>query len=348
MRSLTVGKATIGGGAPCFIIAEAGSNHDGRLEQAKRLIDVAVRAGADAVKFQTFRAERMYTRRAGRSDYLKVAKSIFDIIKDMEMPFEWIPQLAAYCRRSRILFISTPFDEDAADRLAPHVDVFKIASYELTHSPLLRHVAAKGKPMLLSTGAATIDEVAAAVDVLRRSKARGFALMQCTAAYPAPPEALNVAALVGFRKRFGCPAGLSDHSRDPLTGPMTAAALGADLLEKHFTLSNELPGPDHRFAVTPDELCELVRRVRDVETVRGNGLKRVEPAEAELRAFARRSLFATRAIPRGERFTRDCVAALRNGKAPAGLPPDRLEAILGRTARRTVRAWDPIRSGDVG
>jgi N-acetylneuraminate synthase len=347
MKNVRIGGKTLGGGAPCFIIAEAGSNHNGKLDLAFRLIDVAARAKADAVKFQTFRAAKLYTPRAGTSEYLRLKRPIWEIIREMEMPYEWIPRLAAHCRRKRILFLSSPFDEESADRLAPHVDAFKIASYEMTHTPLLRHVAAHGKPILLSTGTATEEEVAKAVDVLRRARTHGLCLMQCTASYPAPINALNVRVLQRYRERFGVPAGLSDHSRDPIVGPMTAAALGADLMEKHFTMRNDLPGPDHRYAITPPELAELVRRVRQVEAARGEFDKRVHPVERQLRKFARRSLFASADIPKGAKLTSENVACLRNGSSGAGLPPSRLEGVLGRTARRAVMIGYPITAGVV-
>jgi N,N'-diacetyllegionaminate synthase len=348
MKTIRIGKRTVGGGAPCYIIAEAGSNHNGKLEMALRLIDVAVRAGADAVKFQTFRAARLYTPRAGNSKYLKLSKPIYEIIRDMEMPYEWIPKLAAYCRKRKIQFLSTPFDEESADRLAPYVDAFKIASYELSHHPLVKYVADFGKPVLLSTGAATESEVAETVAILRRSNAKGFALMQCTASYPAPLESLHVRVLQTYRQRFGIPTGLSDHSRDPVAAPMTAAALGADLLEKHFTLRNDLPGPDHRYAITPPELALLVRRVREVEAARGRFDKHVDPVEKELRHFARRSLFAIEDIAVGDRLTRDNIAALRNGSMPGGLPPSAIDRLLGRRARRAFQKGYPLTAGIVG
>lgn len=347
MKSISLNGRKIGGGAPCFIIAEAGSNHNGRLDLAYRLIDVAARAGADAVKFQTFRAARLYTIKAGTSDYLNLRKPIYDIIREMEMPYDWIPRLAERARKRKIRFLSTPFDEESADRLAPYVDAFKVASYELNHHPLLRYVAAFRKPIFLSTGAATEGEVAESVELLRRARVKGLCLMQCTAAYPAPIESLHVRVLQRYRERFDLPAGLSDHSRDPIVAPMTAAALGADLLEKHFTLRNDLPGPDHRFAVTPPELELLVRRVREVEAARGAFEKRVDPAEKELRHFARRSLFAAEDIPAGSRFTESNVAALRNGAMAEGLPPKDLDRVLGKKARRTVPKGHPITAGMV-
>jgi N-acetylneuraminate synthase len=348
MKTVRIGTRKVGEGYPCFVIAEAGSNHNGRFDLAARLIDVAARAGADAVKFQTFRAHRMYTPLAGRSEYLRLPKPIFDIIREMEMPYAWIPRLAERCRKREVQFLSTPFDEESADRLAPFVDAFKVASYELNHHPLLKYVAAFGKPVILSTGASEAREVAEAVRVLMKAGAPGLCLMQCTACYPAPLASINARVLQRFQAQFGVPAGLSDHSRDPLTAPMTAVAIGANLLEKHFTLSNRLPGPDHRFAVTPPELQDLVRYVRRVEEVRGDGRKRVHPVERELRRFARRSLFAVRDIPRGARLTAENVAVLRNGTMAEGLPPCRLGDVLGGVARRAVRKGHPITRAVIG
>lgn len=342
MREIRFGGRKIGPGRPCYIIAEAGSNHNGSLRQALQLIDVAVRAGADAVKFQTFRAARLYHPDAGKSDYLKLNQSIFEIIKSMEMPHEWIPRLAKYCKVRGIDFMSTPFDEDAVELLDAHVRVFKIASYEMTHHPLLRCVARKRKPVFLSTGAATLEEVRESVAVLRKEGCNQIVLLQCTASYPSPLSAANVSALVTLREATGCLTGLSDHTRDPIVAPMAAAALGAVVLEKHFTLSNDLPGPDHRFAVTPPELCRLVNAVRDVEQARGSGEKVVDRVEWELRNFARRSLFAARSIARGEVLSRENVIVLRNGKRARGLPPSQYERVLGKKASRAIPAGAPI------
>ena len=344
--TVRIGTREVGDGAPCFIIAEAGSNHNGQLEQAKRLIDVAVSAGADAVKFQLFRARTLYARGAGESDYLKFSRSIYDIIAGLEMPYEWLPELAAHARAAGIVFMVSVFDEEGADQIDPLVAVYKIASYEMTHLPLIRHVAAKRKPLIISTGTADLDEVAATVEDVRRSPAAGLALMQCTAAYPAPLEALNLRAIATMKAAFGVPVGLSDHSRDPLVAPMAAVALGANLLEKHFTLSNELPGPDHPFAVEPAELRLMVRRAREVEAALGSGEKRVQPVEAELRRFARRAIFAAQDIAVGEPFTRENLAVLRCGKLTPGLPPSALESLLGRPARRALRAEEPVTAED--
>lgn len=326
----------------CFVIAEAGSNHNGSLQQALALIDVAAEAGCDAVKFQIFKAKRLYPKAAGRSDYLGDERSIYDIIAAMELPETWLPALRDHAWEQGLAFIVSPFHEEAVSVLAPHVDALKIASYELTHAPLLEACAATGLPLILSTGASHLEEVAQAIRVLEEAGCQELALMQCTAAYPAPPESVNVRALVTMRDRFNIPTGLSDHSFDPVVAPMTATALGAALIEKHYTLSKRLPGPDHAFAVEPQGLAAMVSAIRSVEVVRGTGAKVVDRAEDELRAFARRVVMTTRPIAAGEPFTRDNVDILRRGKLDGGLEPAELPRILAHVAAADLPAETPL------
>lgn len=347
MTTIRIGERWIGEGQPAYIVAEAGSNHNGNFEQALRLIDVAADASADAVKFQQFRAAKLYPRSAGASDYLNTLRSIYDIIRDMEMPGDWVPELAGHCRRRGLAFLSSPFDEASADLLDPWVPAFKVASYEMTHGPLLRHIARKGKPMIVSTGAAVLDEVLHAVKVIRSEGNDRIVLLQCTAKYPTPLDAINARALVALREATGLPTGLSDHSRDPIVAPLVAIALGACLIEKHFTLSNCLPGPDHAFAIEPHELRALVQRVREAEQALGHGRKETLPEEEELRAFARRSIFAVRDIGPGEPLTPDNVAVLRCGKLGFGLPPEAFERVIGRSAARAIGADALIRLEDL-
>ena len=330
MGQIKIGSRTIGDGYPCFIVAEAGSNHNGSLDQARGLIDIAAEAGVDAVKFQVFRAAGIYPKNAGTVDYLDIPKPIYQVIKEMEMPYEWIPVLSSYCREKNLVFFAAAFDEESADRLYPYLDLFKIASYEMTHIPLVRHVAQKGKPVIISTGTATLDEVRKTVEVFRETGNDQLLLMQCTARYPAPLESINVRAVQLLKREFDVPVGLSDHSRDALTAPMAAVAIGANAIEKHVTMSNRLPGPDHPYAVEPLELKKMVRRIRSVERVLGNGEKQVHPVEVELREFARRSIFATRRIRKGEALSRENIAVLRCGKLQPGLMPEAFEHILGR------------------
>ncbi|OPX84997.1 MAG: Spore coat polysaccharide biosynthesis protein SpsE [Pelotomaculum sp. PtaB.Bin104] len=332
MDSFRIGSKSIGEGHPCFIIAEAGSNHNGNLQQAKILVDIAVEAGADAVKFQNFKADKLYPKNAGKPGYLKSEKPIHEMIKTMEMPQDWIPELAGYCARNNIIFISTPFDEESADLLDPYVEVFKIASYEMTHIPLLRHVARKGKPLIISTGTANMDEVRHTVDVVRHEGNERIILLQCTASYPAALESLNLRAIKTMRQTCGVLTGLSDHSRDPVIGPCAAVALGACCVEKHFTVSNLLPGPDHKFAVEPDELRRMVQSIRATEACMGAGDKVALEVEKELRIFARRSIFTVNRIKKGEKFTCENIAVLRCGELGYEFSPEEYEQVLNRTA----------------
>ncbi len=341
---IKVGSRWVGAGEPCYVIAEAGSNHNGDLGQALALIDVAAEAGADAVKFQGFRAQTLYPETAGKSEYLADERSIYEIIQAMEMPLEWLPALADHCRGRGVDFLCTPFDEAWVDALAPWVPAFKMASYELSHLPLMRKVLERGKPTFISTGASVLAEVLRVVALAREVGNDRIVLFQCTAAYPTPPADVNARAIVTLRKATGCHVGLSDHSRDPVVAPVVAVALGAVAIEKHFTLSNRLPGPDQRFAVEPHELRELVRGVRQAQAVLGTGAKEVLAIETELHDFARRSVFAVREVRAGEVFSEDNVRVLRNGANAPGLPPEEYPRLVGRRAARDIAAGSPVRA----
>lgn len=345
---LTIGDRSVGDGEPVYLIAEAGSNHDGKLEQAIRLVEIAAEAGADAVKFQLFRADDLYPKRAGRSEYLRDGRQIHDIIRELELPADWLAPIARRCTELKIDFLVTPFDERSADAVLPYVPAFKIASYEMTHEPLVRHVARTGKPLIISTGGATLDEVRETVASVRSESNAQMVVMQCTASYPAPVDALNLRAISTLRAELGVLIGLSDHSREPLTAPLLALALGACVIEKHFTLSNDLEGPDHRYAIEPDELRSLVAALRDGEAALGSGRKEVQEPERELRAFARRSIFARRLILAGETLDGSNVAVLRCGTLGMGLHPRQLPTVLGRRAARQIPDDRPVTFDDLG
>ena len=347
MKSVGIGDRVVGDSSSCFVIAEAGSNHDGKLEQAMELVRIAAEAGADAVKFQTFRAEKLYSRNAGRSDYLQLDQPIFDIIAAMEMPYEWLPVLAAEATRLGVLFLSTPFDEESADALDPHVPAYKIASYELTHLPLVRYIARKGKPLIISTGTANLEEVRETVDAVRAAGNEQLIMLQCTASYPAPLESLNLRAMTTMRNELDVLVGLSDHSREPILGPVAAVALGACVIEKHFTISNELPGPDHRYAIEPDELRAMITSIRQCEAALGDGVKRVAGVEEELRQFARRTIITLEPIARGVVLSAKNIAVLRAGNGGHGMPPSAFDAVMGRSVRRDLAAGVPVREGDL-
>lgn len=338
-----------------FIIAEAGSNWkakspSGDLRQAKALIDEAADAGADAVKFQSFNAHSVYVPNAGTSDYLSkngVNQPITEIFKALAMPHRMIPILAKHCRKRDIEFMSSAFSIEDFRAVDPFVKRHKIASYEISHPHLLRAAARSGKPLILSTGASDYEDIDWAVAEFKKSDGKNLSLMQCTAKYPAPLDALNLKTIPELARRYGVPVGLSDHSREPFVAAVAAVALGASIIEKHFTLDNRLPGPDHAFAVTPPELAELVRAVRGCEKTLGDGKKRVLPEEKELRLYARRALQALRNIEKGETFREgDNFAILRPGKQPQGVHPRYLSSVDGRRARRAIRLGAGIRKGD--
>ena len=344
---IRIGARRVGSGAPVYFIAEAGSNHDGSYAQAERLIEVAAEAGADAVKFQAFKAESLYPRRAGQSAYLNSARSIYDIIRDLEMPFDWIPKLAAACAARGLHFLCTPFDFQSADAIEAHVPAFKIASYDMTNYPLLQHVARKGKPLIVSTGTADLDEVRDMIATVRAVGDPGLVVLQCTAKYPAPLSALNVRTVAGMTA-LGVLTGLSDHSREPLPGPLAAVALGGVVIEKHFTLSNTLPGPDHAYALEPPELKDLIAKIRQLEASLGSGEKVVQAEEQELRAFARRTIFTSRALAKGERLCRSDLSLLRCGTVPFGLHPKEYLRLPGRSLEQGLVLESAIRAEDVG
>lgn len=338
-----------------FIIAEAGSNW--RMGTTKRdvamgraLIDVAVEAGADAVKFQTYRPETVYVENAGSSDYLAQAGNkddIQDIFADLAMPYDLIRIFSEHCASRGIAFMSTPFSPKDFAAVDPFVKIHKVASYEISHPHLLDASARSGKPVVMSTGAANPDDISWAVDRFRASGGRDLCLMQCTAKYPAPLSSLNLRAMTFLKRRFRTAVGFSDHSRDPLTGPVAAVALGARAIEKHFTLDNRLPGPDHAFAVTPGELTTMVRAIRSAEQVLGDGVKRVLPEEDELRFFAQRRVQATKPIEKGATLREgENIAILRPGHQRAGVHPQFLAGIDGATATRDISLGEGIQVGD--
>jgi N-acetylneuraminate synthase len=317
---------------------------------AKALIDVAADAGADAVKFQTYRPETVYVANAGESAYLAengIREDIREIFADLAMPYEMVGGLAAYCRKRAIDFMSTGFSPADFAAIDPFVSIHKIASYEISHVHLLKLAAKSGKPLILSTGASSEEDIDWAVRTFREAGGRDLCLMQCTAKYPAPISSLNLSVLPWLQSRFSVTTGLSDHSREPALAPVVAVALGARVIEKHYTLDNRLPGPDHAFAILPHELKEMVRLIRLTEQSLGSGVKTVLPEEAELASFARRGLQALRDIKAGEVLREgEAFAVLRPGKRSLGLHPRHISRIEGRCAVRAIAAGDGIREGD--
>jgi N-acetylneuraminate synthase len=338
-----------------FIIAEAGSNwkvgsYSEDLKRAKKLIKVAAESGADAVKFQTFRAKTVYVSDAGNSDYLEkagVKKNINKIFENVEMPYKMLKELASYCKKEKIEFMSTAFSVDDARAINKYVKIHKIASYEINHVRLLEYLVKTKKPIILSTGASSYDDIDFAIDLLKKYHVKDYALLQCTAKYPAPLETLNLGVIPEMKKRYGVPIGLSDHSLDSVIGPIMAVGLGARIIEKHFTLDRNLAGPDHKFALNPPELKKMVQSIRIAEASIGDGKKHILNIEKELRRFAVRRIQAIRDIKKGEKFVENYnVSTLRPGKRKIGAEARFLLKIVGKKAKRAIKAGDGVRLQD--
>jgi N-acetylneuraminate synthase len=346
MQTIQVGNKLIGAAQPVFVIAEAGVNHNGDLKLARALIDVAVEAGADAVKFQTFQADRLATPNAPKADYqLQTtgdAESQFDMLRRLELSPDAHRELQSYCHERGIIFLSTPFDDVAVDLLDElGVPAFKISSGDLTNSPLLEHVASKGKPVILSTGMSELSELIEAVSVLNTAGCENPVLLHCVSNYPAAPAEVNLRAMQTMRSAFDVPVGFSDHT-EGIDVALAAVALGACVIEKHFTLDRTLPGPDHRASLEPAELRELVRSIRRVETALGNGRKVPSASELETAKVARRSLVAARDIPAGVTLERSMVVMRRPG---TGMSPGMLETLLNRRTVREIAAGTLLDEG---
>ena len=337
MQQVHIGDKLIGDGLPVFVIAEIGVNHNGDLSMARSLVDVAVSAGADAVKFQTFQADRVVTAEAVKAEYqlqtTSRAESQLDMLRRLELSTEAHRELQAYCAERNIVFLSTPFDETAADFLNElDVPAFKISSGDLTNSPLLQHIALKGKPVILSTGMSTIEEVIEAISVLRNSGCENVILLHCVSNYPADPAEVNLRAMQTMRTAFDVPVGFSDHT-EGVEVALAAVALGACVVEKHFTLDRSLPGPDHRASLEPAGLRTLIQGIRKVEKALGNGKKLPTTSELDTAKMARRSLVAARDISAGSILKREMILLKRPG---TGLPPTMLESVLGRRIRMNI------------
>ena len=340
---MEIAGRTVGAGAPCYVIAEAGANHNRDLGMARELIDVAADAGADAVKFQVYSGKALYSTKTPRFTYLEGIsdKETHEILEEAALPRDWLPELAGYARSKAIQFFATPFDAAAVDELAEvGVPCFKIASFELVDLELIAAVAARGLPVILSTGMATYGEVEDALGAARRAGAEEVALLRCASLYPAPPHVMNLNAMATMRQAFGVPVGLSDHT-EGIHVSIAAAALGMEIIEKHFTLDRTLPGPDHPFAIEPDELRAMVGGIRDAEAALGHGrLEGPSDEEAgEMYRLARRSIIAATDIPAGTVITREHLTVKRPG---FGIAPKHIDVVVGRTARVDIEFDDII------
>jgi pseudaminic acid synthase len=333
-KTIKLAGKVIGDGYPCYIIAEIGSNHNKDIETAKKLIDTAKDCGCDAVKFQSYTADGIYSiytprisEMEGRS---KSEETPYELIKKIQMPLEWHPQLKKYCEKRGITFCSTPFDESMVDVLeSVDTPFYKIASYEITHYPMLAKIARTGKPVVLSTGNSGLDDIEMAINVLEENGCISYALLHCVSQYPAKYEDINLRCLNTLRTAFDCVVGFSDHTNDFISTAL-AVSLGASVIEKHITLDKEYFGPDHPFSLEPHELKQFVETIRNVELILGSSVKRVRNSEEENHKIGRRSLITATDIKKGEEITIDKIVI----KRPAlGLHPKYFNLIIGKTAK---------------
>jgi len=326
------------GTSKVFIIAEAGVNHNGLIDLAYQLIDVAKEAGANAVKFQTFKAENVVSKLADKAEYQKKTtgseKSQLEMIKKLELSFEDFVKLKKYCDKKGIMFLSTPFDHKSIDFLNDLVQIYKIPSGEIINYLYLKHIAAKNKPLIMSTGMANLGEVEEAINTIRvvNSKAK-ISLLHCTTNYPTPYEEVNLKSMQTLTTAFQLPVGYSDHTLG-IEVPIAAVAMGAKVIEKHFTLDKKLPGPDHKASLEPNELKEMIKAIRNIEMALGNGIKKPNKSEIEIMKVARKSIVASKSIKRGEIFTKTNITVKRPG---TGISPMRWDEVIGEKAKRDFK-----------
>ena len=320
-----------------FIIAEAGVNHNGSTELAKKLIDAAVEAGTDAVKFQTFKADKLVSKRAQKADYQKQTtladEKQYEMIKKLELDENAHRILISYCKEKKIMFLSTPFDHDSIDLLNSfQMTIFKIPSGEITNLPYLRHVGSLGKEVILSTGMANLSEVQDALEVLIKAgtSKEKISVLHATTEYPCPIGEVNLRAMQTIKATFGVKVGYSDHTQG-IEVPIAAVAMGACVIEKHFTLDRTMEGPDHKASLEPDELKAMVQAIRHIEQALGDGVKRPSESEQKNISVARKSILASRSIKIGETFSDDNLVVKRPGN---GISPMRWDEIIGHKAIR--------------
>ena len=343
MTPIEIGNRLVGPGYPTHIVAEISANHRQRFQEATKLIQLAKEAGADAVKLQTYTPDTLTIqcdapefRISGGTPW--DGKTLHDLYAEAYMPWEWQPKLKSLANDLGIHLFSTPYDKTAVDFLEEMgVPAYKVASFEIVDIPLIEYIAGKGKPIIISTGMATPAEIDEAVAAARGAGASQIALLKCTSAYPAPPEEMNLRHIPHLAEAFGVPVGLSDHTLG-IAAPVAAVALGACIIEKHFTLSRSTPGPDSAFSLEPDEFKAMVEAIRTAEKALGEVQYEIGEQEAKSRAF-RRSLFAVKDIKAGEVFTEENLRSIRPGH---GLHPRHLKDVLGQRAVQDIKRGTPL------
>jgi N,N'-diacetyllegionaminate synthase len=342
-KIISLGLKRIGDTHPCFIIAEAGVNHNGSLQRAKKLVDAAAKSGVDAIKFQTYKAEGVVTSDIGIASYAKknLGKHLtqLEMIKQYELSYDEFKKLKQYCDKKKILFLSTPHSFDAIDFLEPLVPAYKFGSGDLTNIPALQYAARKHKPMILGTGMATLQEVRTAVQAIKTSGNHQIIALHCTTNYPCPYKEVNLHAMQTMQHTLNCLIGYSDHTLG-ITIPIMAATLGAVVIEKHFTLDKTFPGPDHAASLEPQELQQMVTAIRNVELALGSYAKKPTPSEKTIMSYARKSIVANQPIKKGVILKRAMLDIKRPG---TGLSPTHLHKLLGRKTKKVLQKNEILR-----
>jgi pseudaminic acid synthase len=343
MIHVKINERSIGAGCSTYIVAEISANHKQKLSEAIELVSAAKEAGADAVKLQTYTSDTL-TIQCDRPEFrisggtLWDGKTLYDLYAEAYMPWEWQPKLKKLADDLGIDLFSTPYDKIAVDFLEEMcVPAYKVASFEIVDIPLIEYIASKGKPIIISTGMATLAEIEDAVQAARKAGATKIALLKCTSAYPAPPEEMNLRTIPDLVRKFGVPVGLSDHTMG-IAVPVAALALGACIVEKHFTLSRSVPSPDSAFSLEPQEFKAMVEAIRTAEKALGKVNYEVSEQEAKSRVF-RRSVFVVKDMKEGQVFREENVRSIRPGY---GLAPKHLKEVLGRRAARDIKQGTPL------
>jgi N,N'-diacetyllegionaminate synthase len=342
-KTLQIGDKKVGEGQPVFVIAEAGVNHNGDMSLAHKLIDAAKEAGADAVKFQTFTPEELVSESAPQAKYQTentgMVEPQISMLERLKLPHKEHADLKKYAEKNGLIFLSTPFSATDADFLETlDIAAYKIPSGEVTNIPFLAHVAKKGRPILLSTGMATLEEVKEAIDALTANGAQEIALFHCTSMYPAPAKDINLRAMQTLASETNLPTGYSDHS-EGIAISIAAVALGACIIEKHFTLDRTLPGPDHKASLEPEELKEMIGAIRVVEAAFGSPEKKPTAGELDTARVARKSVVAKRNIPKGSVLHEEDVYIVRPG---TGIPPKHLPDLVGKISAKDIIQGEPL------
>jgi len=348
IAEIQIEDRVIGSNQPCFIIAEAGVNHNGDVEIAKQLIKVAAEAGVEAIKFQTFKAEQVTTKLSPTAAYQKKnigEENQWKLLRPLELKEEAYPELMALAKKMGLIFLSTAHGHiESAKFLLDKVPAWKVGSGDVTNLPFLRFLGQSGKPIFLPTGMATIVEIKEAVETIAAAGNTQVMIMQCTTNYPCPDEEANVAAMIDLQRNFpSYQIGFSDHTMG-ITADIIAAGYGATVIEKHFTLDRNMEGPDHKASVEPDELKQMVKAIRGVEVLRGTGIKKPFTSEITIAEMARKSVVAARDIPAGSKITNEMLTIKRPEKG--GIKPKQLKKIVGKTAKRDIKEDTQLKPGD--